>query len=293
MASYRTTLVPRLQLLFLSLALLTLSGLCVVVRAQDSTAVSNYIAATTFVNTTTGVQPLTTGDADVPNYTDDAVQAFVDGNAAFAFTANVSAQHKQDIIAAMLFAQLASNAKVNKTQAPFTWFTQYISVLENIGYATISFAFNDQSLSGTTFQVEKQILSVMQAILASYPAELALVSALLDGLNSDSSGPIKIFSRESESANAATFQVQTVSENDGIMQAHFTGWALSVSKTVVNFLWFQFSTSGSSLQQGSEGFVQSDMIWDSIPPGRNITIRQQIYNKVGIYVASYIDEVDF
>ena len=193
----------------------------------------------------------------------------------------------------MLFSQLASNSKYNKTKAPTDWFNQYVNNLENIGYATTDFKFAVQKLTGDSVQVQHEILRVLGVILGSYAAELDLASSLLDGLNSQSSGPITIFSRESSDGDTGSFQVQTVGENDGIMTSHFTGWHLTVSSMVTNFLWWSWKTDSTTLEYGTEGFVQSDTMWNSIPPGKNITIRQQIYNKVSSHVSSYIDEVDF
>jgi hypothetical protein len=223
------------------------------------------------------------GQFPPPQYENFSQAGYVDSSAGFGFTAAVSAVHKQDIISAMLLAQLNSNKLFNRYSQPLDWFGNYVTVLSNIGYAVSAFSFANVGFSGNSVQVAQSALGILKELVSGN--ELTVATAILNSLQNQNSDQFTLFASQSVDENVGNFQFQLVDEIGGAMTAKFSGFLMNTQTDQYQFLWFTWQTSQITLQYADSQFVQSDSVWNS-------GVRQQVYTKVAAYTTTYIDQLD-
>lgn len=103
------------------------------------------------------------------NWGEDA--AIINAGAINVFDNQLSVQNKQDIGNSILFAQLAANKQYDRYTDSNEWFTFFISVLNNIGWSTISITHNRSV--GEDINWENFVLGAMKSAAAENELELA------------------------------------------------------------------------------------------------------------------------
>lgn len=144
-------------------------------------------------------------------------QAQVVGSGVFSFALGVTAEVREAISDSALLAQLVANKRVSAEQAPLDWFASYSEVLQNIGWTLQEGGWTDYTARGTAVEVHEKILEVMTVALGPSPAALTIVTATISALKSmkSDSSWITIFSRESQKAKIARFQIGLVEKEEG------------------------------------------------------------------------------
>lgn len=181
-------------------------------------------------------------------------QAQVVGSGVFSFAQGVDAAAREAISDSALLAQLVANKKVDFATRPRDWFTAYADVLQNVGWTLQESGWTDYTTQGTAAEVNEKIVEVMAAILAPAPAALAIITSTVNALkamNPDSSW-ITIFSRESQKASIARFQVGLVEKgaSDDVFVS-LLACLIEAKNTITQVLFFKFRDAHASFAANS------------------------------------------
>lgn len=213
-------------------------------------------------------------------------QAQVVGSGVFSFSQGVTADVREAISDSALLAQLVANKKVSAEEYPISWFKTYGEVLQNVGWTLQEGTWTDYTTTGVAAEVHEKILEVMTATLGPAPAALAIITATikaLKGMKPDSSW-LTIFSRESQKAKIARFQVGLVEKNtsDDVFVS-LLACLIEAESVITQVLFFKFRTAKASFKaNGNKVSVNRAALADLGP---------MIRNKVRAYQADYMSTV--
>jgi hypothetical protein len=205
----------------------------------------------------------------------------VDGNIVESFVDGVTGQQKNDVLNACLLAQLAANAKFNRTSQPVEWSNQYGTVLMNIAWVVPTFQFRGMHTSAQRFTMDQVVLKLVQSLLTADQ-----ISKLTETMNAmkaleDHDRRFVIFQRNSTSQSDGNFQVNSVGASaDGTLSMKFNAYAFDTNTSVTNVLWFSFSGNSTSLKVSSSTFVLNEQVY--------ARLRDPILNKLGSRGVDYI-----
>jgi hypothetical protein len=178
-------------------------------------------------------------------------QAQVVGSGVFAFEQGVSAQVRESISDSALLAQLVANKKASADKDPLGWFKAYSELLQNVGWTLQETGWVDYTTKGTTAEVHEKIVEVAKAALAPSVAALSLITAsvgALKGMN-PSSPWLVIFSRESQKAKIARFQVGLVStDKDGDIFVSLLACLIEARTDITQVLFFRFKEASATFR---------------------------------------------
>jgi hypothetical protein len=213
-------------------------------------------------------------------------QARVVGSGVFSFAQGVDIMVREAISDSALLAQLVANKRVAFDQNPVAWFDAYSGVLQNVGWTLQDHALNDYSAAGTAAEVNEKIIEVITAILGPAPAALSIITSTVNALKamkSDSSW-ISIFSRESQKAKIARFQIGLVEKDEkGDVFVSLLACLIEAKNTITQVLFFKFRESNASFKAyGSKVSINRASLTDLGP-----TIR----GKVRAYQADYVSSI--
>jgi len=173
-------------------------------------------------------------------------QAQVVGSGVFSFATGVDAVVRESISDSALLAQLVANKRFDFEQKPHEWFTADAEVLENVGWTLQEAGWTEYPASGTAVEVNETIIEVMTAILGPAPAALAIITSTIKALKAmkpDSSW-ITIFSRESQKAKIARFQVGLVEQKgDANVFVALLVCLIEAQNTITQVLFFKYANS--------------------------------------------------
>jgi hypothetical protein len=179
-------------------------------------------------------------------FDDTKKQSQVVGSSIFSFAAGVDANIREAISDSALLAQLVANKQVPSQTDPLEWFKAYSTVLQNIGWTIQDSGFTDYSASGNEVEVNQEIITVMSVALGAAPAALAIISATFTALKAMQPGNpwLTIFSRESQKAKIARFQIGLV-EKDGNGETFVSLCACLVEadNSITQALFFKFKSA--------------------------------------------------
>ena len=213
-------------------------------------------------------------------------QAQVVGSGLFSFSQGVTAEVREAISDSALLAQLVANKKVSAEEDPISWFKTYGEVLQNVGWTVQEGTWTDYTTTGVAAEVHEKILEVMTAALGPAPAALAIITAAMNalkGMKPDSSW-LTIFSRESQKAKIARFQVGLVekSTNDDVFVS-LLACLIEARSVITQVLFFKFKTAEARFKvNGNRVSVNRAALGDLGP---------MIRNKVRAYQADYMSKV--
>lgn len=177
-------------------------------------------------------------------------QAQIVGSGLLAFQEGVPAEVRESISDSALLAQLVANKRVDPAVDPLGWFKQYATVLENVGWVMQDGGWNDYATQGTAAEVHEKLIELLPVLLGPAPAALAVATAALTalhGMKPDSSW-ITIFSRESQKAKLARFQIGIVENAAGGPQVSLMAFLIEAKSSITQVLFFKFRNDDASFK---------------------------------------------
>jgi hypothetical protein len=213
-------------------------------------------------------------------------QAQVVGADVLSFTVGVESDVRQAISDSALLAQLVANKKSPFDQSPRAWFKAYSGVLQNLGWVVQDAGWNDYSTGGTAAEVNEQIIEVMTVLLGPAPAALSIIKttvSALKAMKSDSSW-ITIFSRESQKAKIARFQIGLVEKDkNGGFLVSLLACVIEADNTITQVLFFKFKEANAKFTANSAKI--------SINPKTITDIGPAVRDKVKVYIQGYLSSI--
>jgi hypothetical protein len=223
-----------------------------------------------------------------PEQEDHKQSASVAGNALLAFTANVSAQHKDDLLNSIGLAQLAAAVAKPKpfdaSKDPMGYYGYVTGVLKNIGYTAQSIDFSSYAFTTKTVEIDKIVLEVMASLVAG--PELAVVKSALAALKAaaDSGGPTwKIYSSKSSSTNNGAFSIGLANETNNNVAVQLSAFHFQASEHSTQFLWSSYSATSIKLKDGRSSLVLNDSVYSGV--------RATVLGKMSGHAQGYIDNL--
>jgi pyruvoyl-dependent arginine decarboxylase (PvlArgDC) len=181
-------------------------------------------------------------------------QAAVVGSDIVSFMTGVTPERRQDIVNSSLLAQLAAKKKVSDPTKVYEWYEAYFDVLMNVGWVVQDKGFAEYHEESQKFAAHEAILKVAAMLLGPETAALAMVETTLDALHSmDASSPwITIFSRESQTATTARFQISLAEQTEnGQFLVSLMAFGLEARSGLTQVLFFKTVTSEATLKHCS------------------------------------------
>lgn len=152
-------------------------------------------------------------EADAGEVFDQAKnQAQIVGSGIFSFAKGVDSSVREAISDSSMLAQLVANKKVNAGKKPLEWFSEYTTVLQNVGWVLQDSQWTDYSTSGTAAKVGAKVIEIVTAALSPAAGALSIIKSVIDVLTAMQPGSswLTLFSRESQFARVAKFQIGLV-----------------------------------------------------------------------------------
>jgi hypothetical protein len=169
-------------------------------------------------------------------------QAAVVGSEVLSFVSGVTAERREAIINSSLLAQLVAMKKISDPENIKDWYLAYFDVLTNIGWVVQDTGFASYEESSNDFDAHKAIITVATTLLGPATTALAVVTSTLQALQSmeESSPWITIFSRESQVAKSARFQLGLAEQDPGgQFFVNLMAFVLEATSTVTQVLFFR------------------------------------------------------
>jgi hypothetical protein len=178
-------------------------------------------------------------------------QAQVIGSGMFSFAVGVTAQVREAISDSALLAQLVANKATSAQDNPTKWFDEYSGCLQNLGWTLQESGWSDYSNAGNTAEVHQQISTVLSAVLGPGAAALSIITASINALKAmkPDSPWLTIFSRESQKAKIARFQVGLVEKEEGSdVFVNLLACLIEAENNVTQVLFFKFKQARASFR---------------------------------------------
>jgi hypothetical protein len=213
-------------------------------------------------------------------------QAQVIGSGLFSFATGVTPDTREAISNSALLAQLVANKRVSAEQAPTEWYAAYQNVLQNIGWVLQDRGWVDYTAEGTAVEVHQKIIEVLQVALGPSAAALAIVGSAIDVLQAMSPGTswLTIFSRESQHARIARFQIGLVETGEGAdVFVSLLACLIEARASVTQVLVFKFRNEQASFKANSAKVSINHAALQELLPA--------IRTKVRAYQADYVSSI--
>lgn len=234
---------------------------------------------------TRAAEPLAASDAPLVTGKN---QAAVVGSEIVSFVSGVTAERREAIINSALLAQLVAKKRVPDATRVYEWYDAYFDALTNIGWVVQDRNFAEYHEESENFEAHKAILSVATALLGATPAALSLVKTTLEALQSmNASSPwITLFSRESQTARTARFQV-TLAEQEpsGQFLVSLMAFGLEAQSTITQVLFFKARKNEVRLRHHSGRVTINTAVVDAIRDD----IKQKLADRARQYVKTLPD----
>jgi hypothetical protein len=213
-------------------------------------------------------------------------QAQVVGAGVFSFAEGVDAKVREAISDSALLAQLVANKKFSADQSPLEWFKAYSDVLQNVGWTLQESGWTDYSAKGQAAEVHEKILEVLAVTLGPAPAALAIITATVNALKGMQSGSswLTIFSRESQKAKIARFQIGLVEKQEASdVFVSLIACLIEAQNTITQVLFFKFKDAKASFRANSAKISINHPSLTDLGPA--------IRSKVRAYQADYLSSI--
>jgi len=210
-------------------------------------------------------------------------QAMIVGSDIVSFVKGVTPERREDIVSSSLLAQLVAKKQVGDPTRIYDWYNTYFDVLMNIGWAIQDRAFNTYFETSENFEAHEAILKVAASLLGASATTLVVIKATLDALQSmsENSPWITLFSRESQSANAARFQVTLAEQGeDDQFLVSMIAFGLEAKADLTQVLFFKFRSNEISLKHFAGKVTIDSYVLSSV--------REQIRNKIAGFTKEYL-----
>lgn len=194
-------------------------------------------------------------------------EAAVVGSDVISFVEGVTAERRNDIVNATLLAQLAAKKRVPDGSRIKDWYDAYFDVLTNVGWTIQQRDFAEYRASSQNFEAHKAILEVATTVLGPATTALKVVTTTLNALHSmnEDSPWITLYSRESQTARTAHFQVTIVEQKpqQGFLVS-LMAFGLEARETITKILFFSSKASEATLRHYSGGVTIATDVLDGI-----------------------------
>lgn len=213
-------------------------------------------------------------------------QAQVVGSALLAFATGVTPDSREAISNSALLAQLVANKRVSVEQEPIEWYAVYQDVLQNVGWVIQDGGWLDYTAKGTAGEVHQQAIEVLQVALGPSAAALTILKSAIDvlqGMSPDTSW-LTIFSRESQHARIARFQVGLVEtgETDDLFVSMLV-CLIEAESSITQVLVFKVKSEQASFKANSAKASINNASLQEVMPA--------IRTKVRAYQADYVSSI--
>jgi hypothetical protein len=181
-------------------------------------------------------------------------QAQVVASGLFSFATGVDVMVRESISDCALLAQLVANKRFDFEKKPHDWFNAYAEVLQNVGWALQESGWDEYPASGTGIEVNEKIVEVMTAVLGQAAAAIEIIKATIAALKAmtPNSSWITIFSRESQKAKIARFQIGLVEQKaDGDVFVALLVCLVEATNTITQALFFKYTTATAKFSANS------------------------------------------
>jgi len=213
-------------------------------------------------------------------------QAQVVGSGLFSFAQGVDANVREAISDSALLAQLVANKRASSETAPLEWFKEYTTVLQNVGWTLQESGWTDHTAQGNAVEVHEKIMELMAVALGPAPAALAIIAATvnaLKGMKPDSSW-LTIFSRESQKAKIARFQVGLVEKEEaGDVFVSLVACLIEAQNAITQVLFFKYKNAKASFRANTGKISINRPSLIDLGPG--------IRSKVRAYQTDYLSTI--
>lgn len=213
-------------------------------------------------------------------------QAQVVGSGLLSFAQGVTPEVREAISNSALLAQLVANKRASADQDPTAWFSTYAQVLQNIGWVLQEHGWADYTAEGKAAEVHEKIIEVLSVALGPSVAALKLLQSAIDVLKAmepDTSW-LKIFSRETEHARIARFQVGLVEpgEADDVFVS-MLACLIEGEKSVTQVLFVRYRTERARFLGNSAKVSVNRAALEDLGP--------EIRRKVRAYMTDYVSSI--
>jgi hypothetical protein len=181
-------------------------------------------------------------------------QAQVVGSSLFSFAQGVTPETREAISDSALLAQLVANKRSSATDEPTGWYAVYQDVLTNIGWVLQDSGWNDYTAKGAAVDVHQKIIEVLTAALGPSAAALIIIKSAVDALAtmSPNTSWLTIFSRESQRAEIARFQVGLVETGETAdVYVSMLACLIQAKNTVTQVLFFKYKSENATFKAAS------------------------------------------
>ena len=211
----------------------------------------------------------------------DKTQALIVGSDVMSFVQGVTTERRQDLVNASLLAQLVATKEVPDPTNLQAWYDTYFQVLTNLGFAIQDRQFAEYREQSADFEAQKAIISIATTLLGAAPTALALVKTTLEALKTDGSW-LTLFTRESQSAKTAKFQVTLADPGQGDQfLVSLMAFALTAETNLTQLLIFKVRSNGATLRHVS-GKV-------TINPEVLASVREDVSRRLEKYAKAYVE----
>ena len=224
---------------------------------------------------------LSSSSAKAPSLRDNIEEAAVVAGSITAFTNNLTGQTKQDILNAVLYAQIKASQKYSRTQFSQQWYQEYKHVLLEIGFAIGDIKFNYYTTSSQTLKIDDVVTEILKHMAT--PKGTAVIKAAMTALGKlpEEEYSVQLFETQSANMNLGNFQVCVTDQaTDGKVILTLGGFDFRADRHVTRFLWHTWATTNIFLLVGTQTMVFDEQTYASI--------RQKIANWIGSRAQDYI-----
>jgi hypothetical protein len=210
--------------------------------------------------------------------------AAVDAGSLVSFVADVSEQHRADVLNATLLAQLAANKRFDRERDTENWYTFYRNALEQVGWVVRQQAgFSPFQTNNTSFTADEVIITFMKTVAGE--DEVTGLQAALKALKSldGRDRRVLLFECGSHSARNGNFQISTIGESNGIVVMKLGAFFFSTTDTVTRILLLSFPSRSTTFSQGSQVLELNEQVY--------APLRQDVINKLGDRVEIFIGDL--
>lgn len=210
-------------------------------------------------------------------------QAAVVGSEVVAFASGVTAERREAIINSSLLAQLVATKKVPDRSRIDEWYKEYFEVLANIGWVIQETRFAEYQAQDDNVAAHEAILKVATALLGPATGALALVTTTIEALKSmDENSPwITIFSRESQTAKTAHFQISLAEQEAGApFLVSMMAFGLEAKSKITQVLFVRVRKSEATLKHYSGKVTINTHVLDDV--------KDELQTKLTAHAAAYV-----
>jgi hypothetical protein len=210
-----------------------------------------------------------------------AATTVIDNGAILGFDANniTDPQLKEDVDYSTMFAGLAASHQYDRFTDASNWYKSYVKVLSQLGWAITNFNITPYQASGSTFEIDKAVLQLLQTIASGGEVTLAQSAmAALRSLPGKERG-FYLWDSTTHTAQNANFQIGVATLSGGYVVMSIIGLYFSASQINSDFLWFSWPSSNITLFTALQVMELDEDVYSQV---RNLVLTKLGANSVNL-----------